>query len=217
MYRRRPHSDKAYFRRIMQTHATIIASTMSTPYRLSEYAFGYEKSNMTSESIATLCKAFNIADPWSTIANIASRCGLGQPTLKENFSNGMERRHAAAHNGDAKIEHSDLTDFAQTIRAVAIGFDVTLSTALGKMLTNDSAYLVDGEKITSRSSRISLVVLRKGMWAHVPEGATRARRRYADRADAITNSVVVCKPKGEALVVMGQNGMPMAWYTPYAD
>lgn len=217
VYRRKIDSDKVSFRGIMQDHAELIASTKRAPYQLSEYAFGYEKPNMNDESISALCKAFNVAEPWITIAAIASRCGLGQPKLKDDFANGMQRRHLAAHSADAQIEHTDLKDFTLTIRAVAIGFDLAMSAALGKMLTNDSAYLNKGEKITDKSSNLSFVVRRKADWAHVPEGTTRARRRYVAEADAIAGSTITCKSKVEALVVMGSNGMPTVWFTPFVD
>ncbi len=201
-----------------QEHANFVASTATSSYTISPFAFAHEQPNLSSEDIEETLHAFKVANPWSTIVGIAGRCGVGIFTLKSAFEAAAARRHKAAHKADADIEYSDLKDYDVEALGVAIGFDLLVSQALRQLLDTNATYLSKSGLVAGK--HISIRFLRHDgtkWWREVVNDNTKAFRRSQDFEELKVETISRARRQSQAVVVQDQRGLPVAWYTPETD
>lgn len=217
VFQRRVSSDKNYFRQIIQEHAQMISSTKESAYIVSPYALGHDQSNISTDTIDKVLRAFKVDNPWSAVGGIARRCGTGIPDLRANMATAAQRRHQAAHQADSAVEHTDLRDFALTIRAISIAVDLLLSLGLAKIRAADTNFLGANGQIKSKSVALRFVRPSGTKWAEISEGASKATKLHARREDAIASALGRAQAKGESLVVYDSRFLPLEWHTPAVD
>lgn len=108
-----------------------IASSDTTLSNLSSLSFGNDKANLDDEDIPYILKSFGVEKPWVNIAAVAKTAGMGGLLdAKEQFIKVKQTRHSSAHDVTSSVPHGDLTSAVQTIRGLAVGFDMLLSHAV---------------------------------------------------------------------------------------
>lgn len=174
--------DKSEKIEYIQEHALKISSTATSNYEITKHAFGYNQANINAETIKQILLSFNVLDPWNQITIIASRLGLTALPLQESYKNAASRRHRAAHIANTDTPQGDIAQFVKEAFAIAIGFDVMLSKALGCINTHDTGFLSGSKKLKADEVVFRFVKHVDGRWKEFAEGRARANRVSNDLA-----------------------------------
>lgn len=201
--------DKVTF---IQEQASKIASTASTPYNLTEYAFGYEKPNISSEDVADILRAFGFNDPWEKMTNLASKMGLIGLPLKNSFENAAKRRHQAAHIAHTDTPQVDLEQFVKEALSIAVSYDCLLTYALNLINKSDIGYLSDTKIINSLDIYLRYLKYDNGTWIEIREKSKRPYRRSNNLNLLINDAILRSKKNDEVLLVFSDSGMLTSWH-----
>lgn len=164
----------------IQEQASKLASTASSAYDLTPYAFVYSQPNLKVDSIKDILKSFGINDPWGQMTQISSRLGLAALPLAETFKGAAIRRHKAAHVAHADTPQTDLAQFVKEALAIAISFDSLISHALGRIRDHDKDYLNGAAGVSSGSFNIRSVRYVGAVWKEFVEGRHKAVKVETD-------------------------------------
>lgn len=211
------NSDKDDVTSFVQHHARLIASTGETAYELSGLALGSKRSNLNHEDIKRILQTFRVKDPWGKIDKIASRVGLGAPSLQDSFKGAMLRRHEGAHRADADPETTDLQFYHKHAFGIAIGFDVLISSGLKYILDANSDFLSGLKEVTQ--SEVPFRYVDKsvgGKWREVPEGSKKAYRAGQNLQKIKEKALGRARKRDEVLVIRSTSETPIEWYIPFA-
>lgn len=209
------YSDDASRVAFVQQQGNYIASTASTPFVLSDLAFGYEGSNLSSGVVKDLLSAFRVKDGWGQISALAAKVGLGALSLATAFENAARRRHASAHVAMAPTPYGDLISFLGEARAIAFGFDLMLSTALIKIRQRDPTYLPKGE-ISEADVKLVLVEKTRRGFRLRDSGSRRARKSGESVAVLEPFAVARANAIGGGFAVLDASGQLTDWGIPGA-
>lgn len=200
----------------IQNELVAVASSVGTAYRISRLLFGHSQSNVNAEEISGLLNCLGVKDPWGSMERIGGRVGLGAPGLKECFQDAVRRRHSAAHDPAAMITTTDLTAFAREALAVAIGFDILLTIAMGRMQSGDAALLAGDKVVDDTSVRLRFIDHRAdAKYCHRIENRKRAISVGRD-ANTLTQAALAAgSHSNNPVVVRGASQIPVEWFTPY--
>ena len=191
--------------------ASSLASTSNTPFNLSEYTFGYSKSNISKQDIVEILKSFNIHDCWNQMSQISSRLGLTGQNLEISFSNATTRRHSAAHNINANTPINDLTQFLTEAVGFAIAFDSLLIKAYKFIFNNENNYL-DGTTVVSNNDvNLSTIKLEGNKWKFKREINSMATRSSTTRQQIIDFGQNFSSNNDETLVIFNSHGVIEKW------
>jgi hypothetical protein len=201
----------------VQRHARLVASTSETGYQLSGLALGAMRSNLNHEDVKQMLHTFRIKDPWGKIDKIASRVGLGAPSLQDAFKGAMRRRHEGAHKADADPETTDLQFYYNQALGIAIGFDALISYGLKYILDANSDFLSGSQEVEQSKIPFRFVDQSdNGEWREVAEGKLRAYRVGDDFEHVKDNALARARSRSEILVVRNTNEIPRGWYIPFS-
>lgn len=199
-----------------QRHSALVASTQNAGFEISPIAFGFDQTNINSDTVSHILKSFNVKEPWNTIETIAQHVGVGAPALKEAYENAVARRHKAAHQANADIESSDLLDFSPEILGIALGVDLSLSLSLRKLMDRDQSFL-NGNLVSSKQVGIRLISPEGKGWRELVVGNKRASFRSRDLDTLLTDCCRRAKVREEAVILQDTRQIPEYWYTPFVD
>lgn len=207
------YSDDASRVAFVQQQGSYIASTASTPFVLSDLAFGYEGSNLSSGVVKDLLSAFRVKDGWTQIGALAAKVGLGALSLATSFENAARRRHASAHVAMAPTPYGDLVSFLAEARAIAFGFDLLLSTALMKIRQRDPVYLPKGE-LSEADVRLILVEKTRRGFRLRDHGSKRPRKSGVSISVLEPFAVAQAAAVGGAFAILDASGQLTRWAIP---
>lgn len=197
-----------------QSESAIIASSQNTTYQISQYSIGWDGSNLHIDDIGYIFKCFSIDAGWLIIDDLSRKLDLAILSSKEAFKNAAQRRHDAAHNVYAKIQPTDLENFVREAYAIALGFDLLVSTAYQKIYMGDKDYLKNGKKITAGDIALRTISLSKKRWRECREGGRRAVKTAETKEELRTDALVRAKNNSEFLLSMDSDGFPSKWEFP---
>ncbi len=197
-----------------QSESAIIASSQNTTYQISQYSIGWDGSNLHVDDIDYIFKCFNIKAGWLNIDSLSTKLDLAILSSKEAFKNAAQRRHDAAHNVYAKIQPTDLENFVREAYAIALGFDLLVSTAYHRIYLGDEGYLKNGRKITADDIALRTISFGKNRWRERREGRKRAVRTADTKEELWPNALVRAKNNNEFLICMDLDGFPSKWEFP---
>ncbi|CAK1694489.1 RiboL-PSP-HEPN domain-containing protein [Vibrio crassostreae] len=206
----REKTDKTPY---IQHHASKIASTTTSSFALSEHTFGYDQSNVTSETIKKTLACMNVNNPWLQMTRIASRLSLTGLPLEETFRSASKRRHRAAHVAAADTPQSDIQQFVLEAFAIAIAFDLLISKALSKLSSGEANYLNGTAKVNAEdlSFRTVKFVQSDGYWKEFREGTQRARKRGLSVDDVGPTAQLRAQANSEAYIEYRADGIISRW------
>ena len=211
------NSDEEDVTSFVQRHAKLVASTSETAYQLSGLALGAKRSNLNHEDVKRMLRTFRIKDPWGKIDKIASRVGLGAPSLQDAFKGAMRRRHEGAHQADADPETTDLQFYYNQALGIAVGFDALISSGLKHILDANSDFLSGSREVEQSEIPLRFVdQSANGTWREVTEGSQRAYRVDEDLEQIKENALARARRRSEVLVIRNANEIPREWYIPFS-
>lgn len=174
-------------------HAKAIASLNTDSYQLPQLSMLNETSNLSDDSVKEALNAFQVLDPWQQMTNIASRCGLGMPDLRQSFQNAASRRHEAAHEPETNTPLSDLQNYAGEAIAIGMSYDI-LITECRRRIARASASYLNGDKIESGAVNIRFLdEVGSGEWGERREGASRFFKKYSTFEEAKLTALPRCQ------------------------
>jgi len=197
-----------------QTEAEIIASSKDPIYQISQYSIGWDNSNLNVADVNTILKSFSIDSGWSNIDVLSSRLDLTILSSKEAFYNAAQRRHDAAHNVYARIQPTDLENFVREAYAIALGFDLLLSTAYYKIFIGDYRFLNNGIKITDKDVSWRMIIQDGNKWKEYREQGSRAVKTAGTKEELWPYALMRAKNNNEFLLSMDSDGFPSKWEMP---
>ncbi len=162
-------------------------------------------------------EAFGIDNPWNVLGSIASRCGIGIPDLRSPLVSAFQRRHEAAHKANANVETTDLISFSRDVVAFSLSFDLILSYTLRKLLDADPGYLSGKRRIAGKHIGLRFLQSDGKVWREIIENKTRAYAKNTDFDSLKRDCFVRARKHGQAVVVKGNKGLPIQWFTPDID
>lgn len=196
-----------------------IASAATNVSTLSELSFGSTSSNLGSDDIRSILKAFGVQKSWDSITQIAHRVGLGGiPDYEQEFKALAERRHAAAHDVSSQILYSQLVGAKHSVLGICVPFDLLISHALALHNLGQVPHLT---KTMIDHTCISLRVIRphsiaeKGYREAIerPNGQLHVHRVHASLAAAEVAAVAVARVKRQHTIVLDASGVVEKWIT----
>lgn len=191
--------------------ANKIASTSQVPFSLSEYSFGYNKSNISYQDVSEILKAFIIKDSWNQMSEISARLGFTAQNLVISFKNLSERRHSAAHDINANTPINDLIQYLTEAIGIAISFDALLTKAYKYIESNHIDYLKSKHVITADNIKLSTIKLIDEKWKYKREINTIASRSNIDKLKVVNYAKNFSAQNNETLVIFNENGVVEKW------
>lgn len=158
----------------IQNETFFISSTKEPIYEISEFALGWDKSNISADDIAAFLNIFNVKDGWPAIQQISSAISITLLNSKEIFKNAASRRHKAAHNAAADSLYTELQEFVSQAKVIALGFDSLLSKSLNHIENNNVSFLSERTKTEFNQLKFRFIIEDNGRWKEFRPTITRA-------------------------------------------
>ncbi|WCQ98567.1 HEPN domain-containing protein [Paracoccus aestuarii] len=203
---RSPEEKEVY----AQESAGAIFSTASESYNLYRHAFGFDASNIGSESVNRFLSAVGVSSAWQNMTALAGQLDLGLD-LKGRFESSARLRHKAAHVPSANITVGELETLRKNCIAISICFDALLETALCAFERRDHDILSGRRPLTSADVMFCKVKWIDDRWKVYPKGAVRALRAFPDKPSA--EQFVLQKAWGSrcCAIFYGEDRFASAW------
>lgn len=195
----------------MQEQSKKIASTATSNFEITPYAFGFSTANVSEVIVGDILKSFNVEDPWREIERLASRLNLPSLQLSLSFKNAARRRHKAAHVAHTDIPINDIDQFIKEAMAIAIGFDCLLSKALNHLRQRNRAYITNQVKVLSTDIQFRTIKKTDAYWKDIIEGRTRATERSRDISTLSRNAKSRAASAKQVLVEYDENNIIASW------
>ncbi len=123
MFKRNGHD----WQTLIQDEAEKIHSTKNTTFQLSDLSLVSSGSNVTSDEIKEVIKAFGIDGGWTRLGDVATQINSGIPALAQAYKNAASRRHSAAHSATFQYGYQWLEDIENDIISISAAFDILLT------------------------------------------------------------------------------------------
>lgn len=196
----------------IQEQTRFLSSTLDANYELSEYSFGWDKSNLSSSDLTSIFKIFGIEGGWNSVQNISSMINISLVSPSEIFSNAALRRHRAAHNPNSDAPLNDLTDFVLQAKIISLAIDVLISKSLKHILNNERDFLQGNMKTTPSQIKLRFLKFVDGIWKEYLGNNTRAYRTNTNFDIIFNESKSRALNNNEILVVKPNEHNIGDWY-----
>jgi RiboL-PSP-HEPN len=202
-----------------------IAASDTSLNKMSSLSFGSDKANLDEDDIQGILKSFGVDQPWPNITNVAKLAGMGGLLdAKAQFTRVKQLRHASAHQVTSTVPHGDLVSSIQTIRALALGFDMLLSHAvsvhnLGRIPGKKPEPKVDASHIKllfvaeSPSPPDSFETYRIQVATSISPAIKVIVSKFSSKFEGITYAVEEANKKHEQIIDVGSGGLILDWHT----
>lgn len=102
---------------LIQDEAYKIYSSSQSAFDVSQFSFGWKRSNLDTGEIGSILGCFAINEAWRNIKLVSDRIGGGITSLKDSFANAASRRHSSAHSSDFHYQYSWLNGLPSELLA----------------------------------------------------------------------------------------------------
>lgn len=207
---RRNSEDHIQF---VQDETTFISSTKNSSFELSSYSIGWEKSNITDNDIKDILTIFNIEGGWNAINNLSIifNSSVIQPNLQ--FKNFATNRHKAAHNTTTDSAMTDLINFENQSKIIALCFDSLMSKSLAYIKTNNSDFLNGIKKTNSNDIRYRIIKNVNAIWKEFTQNnLTRAFRTNSNYSVLLNQAKNRAQINKEVLIIKNADNSIKDWY-----
>ncbi|WP_419307974.1 hypothetical protein J8402_05115 [Chromohalobacter israelensis] len=174
-----------------QTHAEYIASTRAGEgFTISEYAFGFENSNLKENQVSELLKSLQVKSGWEVMTQLTQALGTAAMSLNNAYISAMSLRHKAAHEASSDSPVTDLQNFRRVGAAIAFTYDVIL-TECTRRIVNGNGHYLQGGFLEVRDFAFYYIVPVESYWKIFLSSSSsraKARCRSSDEAwDKVSN------------------------------
>jgi hypothetical protein len=205
-------SDRTDRLALFHTHIGPVGGMNANPPTFSPLGFGYERSNIQEQDVARTLSAFGVDNSWQVMRDIAARSGIARPSLRDDFQLIGNLRNRAAHNPATNIGTSDLQMAANIVLAIAIGFDLVATAAVGTFCSLPTLSRI-AQAVRRPSVQIRFIDHRGGdRWGEKSEVARRYIRTHSNLAAAKAMARSRTMAGRETVVVRTVSLIPMEWF-----
>lgn len=196
-----------------------------TSLELSHLAFGNGTANLDEEDIPKILKAFGIDKPWINITGVAKNAGFGGLLdARQQFIEIKKRRHSSAHEITSSVPHGDLSNSLQSIRGIAVGFDLLLSHAVSLHNVGRFPGKVPEPKVEATHIKFLFIeelinlpgnfqVFRMHAASQSIPAARVKLNSFPTELEALTYAVETAKRSQEQAIAVGSGGVVADWHT----
>jgi hypothetical protein len=197
---------------LIQNESKKIASTLDTSFELTQYAFGYKSSNISSDDIKDILNAFLVKDVWRKMTDVSRRANIISLPLENSFKNAATRRHTAAHSGNSSIPINDLNQYVKEALAIAISFDCFITRCLSEIKSHNLSYLTNSFVIDEKKINLSKIELDSKKWKYKRENQTRASKANLNFSSLLSQVIATAQANKECLIIYDENHNIIDWY-----
>lgn len=197
----------------IQQEALKISSINASPFQISTYGIGWEKSNLDAEDVPLFLKIFHIDGAWRAIQEITSAIGCTIPSPKDFFQNAALRRHSAAHDPTTGSLYTDLADFTSTVRSFAASIDFLLSFATRLITTGDNDYLNNKRKVVYTDLSFRYIQRHGSLFKEMSQTNTISIANFHNLSDAVASLKSRTNFANESIVVIDYPSKVYSWFT----
>jgi RiboL-PSP-HEPN len=171
----------------------------ASPIGYTGLGFSPKGSNISSDDLHNLLTAFEVQNPWQSLARIVSNMGATRVNLQNDFINLIRSRNKAAHETTTNTATADLRTHLDTALLVGMSIDILLTNAVGAF--------VKEQTLVAAASIANLPPLNcrfldqdaNDEWREKVGISGRTIKRYRDKSAAKTGALARA---GDALVVV---------------
>lgn len=199
-----------------ETAAIAAASgKLGSPYQFTEYSFARDKSNVSVEEIGWIAKSFGVDKFWPSTRSICAIAGMAiAENVEQIYRQLATERHKAAHVASHNVSHADVTSAVPKATAIALAFDVLISTATQSLCASSVVKGAVPPKISDTNVKFITVRLqRTDRWAAYRPDQARAAFVEADQLTAIARASQLAKAKGQSVLCLDSSGRASVWRT----
>jgi hypothetical protein len=168
---------------------------LGSAYQFTDYSFARDKSNVGADDISKIAKEFGVTSFWNEAMAVSQIIEMALPeNMDAAFRQLARARHKAAHVPSHNTPHSDLLAAIPKAIAVALSFDVLVSTAVDHLNRSNVVGGVVVAPITRTDVKFIYVRPHKSGWA-----AYRSPPSSRDRAIFVEGSHDVAMARASAL------------------
>ncbi|MDX5584131.1 MAG: HEPN domain-containing protein [Aureibaculum sp.] len=198
----------------IQNEASCISNTHDSPFELSKYSIGWDKSNLSSNDMKDFLHTFKVAGGWDTIQSISSAININLTSPNEIFSNAAARRHKAAHSIDADSLLTDLQEHVSQSKVIAFAFDVLISKSLSHIKNTNSGFLHGAVKTEFRDLSFRFLLEETNKWKEYKGNSNRAYRVSDTKEGLLVDAKLRAHNSDEILVIKSRNNQIVDWENP---
>lgn len=165
-----------------QEAAEAIFSTKNENYLLYKHAFGYDSSNINSESVSKILSSFSISSGWNKMTTLSANLDLGLDLLTR-FNSCAQLRHRAAHVPEANIAVGDLESLWKDCMAIAISFDAFVERSVSSFQRRDYQVLDGTTAVEASDIHYTKIKYFEGHWKLFRKGSVRAIKKCASLSE----------------------------------
>lgn len=202
--------------KIIEFEKAVVAAasgSLGNPYQFTDYSFARDKSNITSDDVAKISKAFGVDNFWNSARAVSTKAGISIPGNMDEVFKGLAReRHKAAHVSSHNVPHSQLAAALPQTMALAISFDSLVSFATNRLSTSNIAGGVPPTPVNGTD--VDFVEVRmhtRGRWAAFAPNRIRALFTDTNSESALTRASAIARPKLFSVIKKDSAGRLSAW------
>lgn len=114
----------------VERHLPTLAGFKKSPPSYSSLGVLPKRTNLGSDDIQSLLKAFGVKSGWKKISDICTALGASRVSIKNDFSNLCDDRNKCAHDSITNVATADLQTHLQTALLVGMALDLALTHAI---------------------------------------------------------------------------------------
>ena len=194
----------------IQTEALKINSTGRSPFELSGLSLASSGSNVTSDDIATILRAFGVSGGWETLKRVSDKIGGGITDLNQCYKNAAERRHGAAHSANFTYSHQWLLDIRNEIIAISASLDIAISSRCRDLQNQLLAQMREIDVSTDLKIRF-LELQNSGPLRETTVIGGRSRKNWSSLPEALNALQPMLVRNDEYLVMIGTDRRIADW------
>ena len=200
----------------LQEETTKVASTGQVHYSFSKYSLGWSKSNVSTEDIPKWLKTLRIRGGWDSIKAVSQKAETSLISPGEIFRSIAQKRHSAAHDPNHEALLTDLIQFTNDAKVIALCFDSLISRSL-KEINNSNLLVINGsktEKISADNIEFRFVIKVSNVWKEYRDTTKRSLRNNTDLNQAIMDAQTRAIPRGEIVLIKDESNSIIDWVMP---
>lgn len=182
--------------------------------RLSPLMWQWSGSNMSAADFYRTLRLFHVNDPWTTVRELAARVGLPMPDPQTTLASLSRERNKCAHQSSYSVSNLFIRAVPNQLLTLALGADMGISVAAHRIYQADPSFYGDDRWFFSGRVGFRFVQERKGNWAEVLEGKSRATRVSGDRTNAVRAALAAAHGKSQIVVAQDAARRPLDWAYP---
>jgi len=198
---------------LIQNEAQKIYSTQNPTFQLSDLSLVSSGSNITSDEIKEVIKAFGISGGWTKLGDVATLINSGIPSLYETYKNAASRRNSAAHIATFQYSYAWLENIKNDIMSICAAFDILLTARCRQVTSNKFIEISQHDINNALKFRFLEEVSTNQSIRETTVVNGRARKIWHTLDLAVTNLQPMLSNKNEFLILLDSQKRIKDWFS----